>query len=90
MTTTIKNIPIAEIKRAACAFDGCLNTTNVGALDACWTSLLMFADKTPRINILEVQNWVRDTVLCPEHSKTINGLLKPLHSHLGKKVGGSR
>jgi len=71
-----------------CAWDGCRRTFT-GDMPAGWVWLLAYWRKQPTVTIDLECKWLRDAVLCPEHAKALDVLLKPLARELFGATSGS-
>jgi hypothetical protein len=78
-----------------CAWDGCDATCTHNEneyLPKGWTVLLMFWSGKPVVNIWDdvpPSDMLRDAVLCPEHTRALDGQLKPLASRLDRETQGN-
>jgi hypothetical protein len=80
-----KMIPISELGKSICAWDGCEATCAHDKnkyLPKGWTFMLVFWSAHPVLNFLDVprNDMLRDAVLCPEHTNALDRQLKPLVS----------
>jgi hypothetical protein len=76
--------------RHMCIWDGCAATYN-GDQPAGWRNLLVYGAPRPIIDIRKIPNdtWDRDAVLCPQHVKDLDGLLKDVGQRLKGSFAGS-
>jgi hypothetical protein len=72
-----------------CAWDGCTRTFT-GDMPAGWVWLLAYWRRQPTVTIDLECKWLRDAVLCSEHAKALDALLKPLAREIiGSTPAGS-
>lgn len=78
-----------------CAWDGCEASCGPPCeneyIPKGWNILLLFWSDQPPVKIWEEVppgNMLRDAMLCPEHSRAFDGLLKPLASRLDRETQG--
>jgi hypothetical protein len=66
-----------------CAWDGC-EATFKGEMPRGWTILLTYWAKRPVLDLmtLPARDWMRDGVLCPEHTRALESQLKDLSRDL--------
>jgi hypothetical protein len=78
LTTITPEMAKELLKRGqACCFDGCKNGFK-GEKPPGWQTILMFTDRNPVVSIMDIEEWTRDGMLCPEHAATVQNLLFPL------------
>jgi hypothetical protein len=70
-------VEVSKIKGAICCWNGCDKTYD-GEMPKGWQAIMMCGDPEPVLHILEIKDWKRDGVLCPEHAEAIQSLLIPL------------
>jgi hypothetical protein len=56
-----------------------------------WTALLMFWSRRPVENVWGVprEDWLRDAVLCPDHTAALQRQLKALPTQLDQEPAGN-
>jgi hypothetical protein len=92
--TTMRASEFAALP-SVCAWDGCEATCTHKEneyLPKGWTMLLAFWSAQPVANVLDVpaRDWLRDAILCPQHTAALDGLLKPLGREImNRKAEGS-
>jgi hypothetical protein len=59
-----------------CGWQGCDNSCP-GDLPAGWVNLFTYWSARPVLQIMEIQHWQHDKVLCPEHAAILDEVLKP-------------
>jgi hypothetical protein len=74
-----------------CAWNGCQATCPSGPLPDGWRWLLMYWAPRPPLRMTDIpaETWDRDAVLCPQHAKALDGMLKELARWTSKPVAGS-
>jgi hypothetical protein len=87
-----KRLSVAELSAAwqLCAWNGC-QAAFKGDMPRGWTNLLMFWSPGPALNFFNVHpgDWLRDTALCPQHTRLMNSQLKELGSGLSGPAAGN-
>jgi hypothetical protein len=78
VVTEVEMLPVAAISGAICCWNGCDKTYDGEDVPKGWQNILMFGDPKPVLHILEIKDWKRDGVLCPEHAEAVQSLLFPL------------
>jgi hypothetical protein len=76
--TKVEMIEVNRIKGCICCWNGCNKSYDDDEMPKGWQSILMFGDAGPVLHILEIKDWKRDGVLCPEHAEAVQSLLIPL------------
>jgi len=86
-----KNIPMEKIAGHLCAWDGCERTFQ-GEMPRGWSFMLLYWSKWPSLEFWDIppNDGLRDAVLCPEHTKQLDGnLLKDIGQDLMRPPIGS-
>jgi hypothetical protein len=75
--TELRMVPVGQIKGCICCWNGCGKAFD-DEMPKGWQCILMFGDPKDVLHILEIEDWKRDGVLCPEHAEAVQSLLIPL------------
>jgi hypothetical protein len=78
----VKMVDVNKLTGRACCFNGCGKIFDFkdGGMPKGWQSILMFGDPQPVLHLMEIRDWKRDGVLCPEHAGSVQDLLFQLSS----------
>lgn len=92
-TTVQGTVSLDDVERAGyiCAWRDCQATCEGGNLPKAWRCLLLFWAPRPVMDMTKIpqETWDRDGVLCPEHARALDGLLKDLARWTDDRPAGS-
>jgi hypothetical protein len=85
-----KMIPPTQLTGRICAWRDC-EARFAGDMPAGWTNLILYWAPRPILNAADIpaRDWLRDAVLCPEHTRLLDSQLKELGREVSGPVAGS-